>query len=224
MADRRASVLILFTLFTCALPAVGQRREVKPDPASSAIASAKQSVYDFSLVDQDGKVVSLSTYKGKVLLVVNLASQSLYSDQIAALNDLQKTYGPRGFQVIGIPSSDFGDEELKDAAAMRKYYADSAKAEFPVFATAKLSGVDTIPLFQFLCDPKQSVPGGKLSWNFTKFLIDRNGAPLARYEVDVDPSDADFQVIIESALSGKFKKPAGDHDKQPGGNTAPSEN
>src|SRR5271156_2669927 len=81
---------------------------------------AKQTVYDFSLVDLDGKVVPLSTYKGKLLLIVNLASQSVFHDQVTALNDLQKTYAADGLVVLGIPSSDFGGEEVKDPAELRK--------------------------------------------------------------------------------------------------------
>jgi glutathione peroxidase len=169
---------------------------------------AKQTVYDFSLVDLDGKVVPLSTYKGKLLLIVNLASQSVFHDQIAALNDLQKTYGADGLVILGIPSSDFGSEELTDPAAMRKYYADTAHAAFPVFARASLTGVSEIPLYQFLCDPKQSVPGGDIHWNFSKFLIDRKGEPLARYEAGDDPADLDFHVAVEKALAGKLEKQA----------------
>lgn len=189
-------------------PALAQKHEAKPTVNAASPEKPKQTIYNFSLVDQDGKVVPMSAYKGKVLLIVNLASQSLFSTQIAALNDLQKTYGAKGLQIIGIPSSDFGDEELKDAAAVRKFYVDTAHTEFPVFASAKLTGIDTIPLVQFLCDPKQSVPGGQIRWNFTKFLVERNGIPLARYEVDTDPADVDFHVIIETALAGKFKKPS----------------
>lgn len=176
--------------------------------------SAKKTVYDFSLIDMDGKVVPLSKYKGKVLLVVNLASQSIYNNQIAALSDLEKTYSSQGLVILGIPSADFGGEELKDPAEMRKYYADVAHAEFSVFAAATLTGVHAIPLYRFLCDPKHSVPGGDIHWNFTKFLIDREGKPLARYEVDVDPADIDFHVTIESALAGKLKPKSSDRDKK----------
>lgn len=167
---------------------------------------AKQSVYNFSLVDLDGKVVPLSTYKGKLLLIVNLASRSVFNDQIAALNELEKTYSADGLVVIGIPSSDFGGEELKDSAALRKYYADTVHAAFPVFARASITGANAIPLYQFLCDPKQSLPGGDIHWNFSKFLIDRQGQPLARYEAGEDPADIDFHVIIEKALAGKLKR------------------
>jgi glutathione peroxidase len=157
-------------------------------------------------VDINGKTVPLSTYKGKVLLIVNLASQSTYRDQIAALNDLQKSYGAEGIVVIGIPSSDFGGKELKDTAALRDYYNNTAHVGFPLFAPAKLHGVDTIPLYTYLCNPKASVPGGDLHWNFTKFIIDRQGKPIARYEVGEDPADVSFHVTIELALAGKMKK------------------
>ena len=167
---------------------------------------AAKTVYDFSLVDINGKTVPLSSFKGKVLLIVNLASQSTYRDQISALNDLQNAYGSQGLVVIGIPSSDFGGKELKDAAAVRQYYIDQLHVAFPLFAPAKTRGVETIPLFGFLCDAKASVTGGELHWNFTKFIVDRDGQPLARYEVSEDPADVSFRVIIETALAGKLKK------------------
>lgn len=218
------SILLLLAallFFSPAAPAAQHRP--KPDAAESSKPDASQptnpkhTVYDFSLVDRDGKVVSLSSYKGKVLLIVNLASQSTFNTQIAALNDLQKTYGPLGLQVIGIPSADFGNEELNDPAAMRKYYSDTAQVDFPVFSSAKLTGIDAIPLYQFLCDSKQSVSGGAISWSYTKFLIDRTGKPIARYEVDTDPADSGFHVDIESAISGTFKKPSAGGKKRPGG-------
>ena len=179
--------------------------------------AAKQTVYDFSLVDMNGKTVPLSTYKGKILLIVNLASQSTYRDQIAALNDLEKNYAAEGLVVIGIPSSDFGGKELKDAAALREFYNNTAHVSFPIFAPAKLHGVETIPLYTFLCDPKASVPGGELHWNFTKFIIDREGKPLARYEVGEDPADVSFHVTIERALAGKLKKQVATAKEEPAG-------
>jgi glutathione peroxidase len=201
--NRRSFVSLLAVFSCCIVPSLAQKPSViKP-------VSAKQTVYDFSLVDMNGKVVPLSTYKGKVLLIVNLASQSFYSTQIAALNDLQRTYGPKGLQIIGVPSSDFGNEELTDPVAMRKYYTETEKVDFPVFAKAVITGINAIPLYQFLCDPKQSVPGGPIRWNYTKFLINRNGRPIARYELDTDPANIDFHVTIETALNGNLHKRSG---------------
>jgi glutathione peroxidase len=174
--------------------------------ASSNEKPAKQTVYDFSLVDIQGKTVPLSNYKGKILLIVNLASQSTYRDQIAALNDLQNAYGAQGLVIIGIPSSDFGGKELKDATAVRQYYMEKLHVAFPLFAPASTRGVETIPLYAFLCDAKASLPGGELHWSFTKFIVDRDGQPLARFEVSDDPEETSFHVMIESALAGKLKK------------------
>jgi glutathione peroxidase len=197
---------VAFFLTTVLASGIGALPDEKPP---------KQTVYDFSLVDISGKTIPLSNYKGKVLLIVNLASQSTYREQISALNDLQNAYGSQGLVVIGIPSSDFGGKELKDATAVRQYYIDQLHVAFPLFAPAKTRGVETIPLFGFLCDAKASVPGGELHWNFTKFIVDRDGQPLARYEVGEDPADVSFHVIIESALAGKLKKQSGTKKDEP---------
>jgi glutathione peroxidase len=226
--NRCSALLLAAALFVCPLHTFAQEHKGRhSDDAQSKTSQDNKdqhTVYDYSLVDQDGKIVPLSTYKGKLLLIVNLASQSFYSTQIAALNELQKTYGPRGLQIIGIPSFEFGNQELKDPVAMRKYYADTAHADFPVFAAATLNGIDAIPLYQFLCNPKESVPGGDIRWNYTKFLIGRDGKPLARYELDIDPADIDFHVTIENALAGKLKKEGGGGRQRAGGGDGDDDN
>ncbi len=174
----------------------------KPAPAPVK----HKSVYDYSLVAFDGKEVSLSTYKGKVLLIVTLASQSIYKNQLAALEDLQKTYADKGLELVGIPSGDFGSQELSDNAAVQRYYSDVAHVNFPVYSKASLRGKDTIPLIKFLTDPKDGVGGGEIHWSFTKFLIDREGKPVARFEADSEPDDAEFRVKVEQVLDGTFKK------------------
>jgi glutathione peroxidase len=186
-----------------------------------------KSIYDYSLVALDGKVVSLSAYKGKVVLIVNLASKSIFKDQVVALNDLQKTYSAKGLVILGIPSSDFGAEEATDNAAIEKYYHDTAHAAFSVFSKACVRGNDEIPLVHFLTDPKEGTGGGDIHWNFTKFLVDREGKPVMRFESDSDPSDPEFRVKLEQVLDGTFKKkgadskdskaPGGDEDEDDGG-------
>jgi glutathione peroxidase len=212
---RRPSLLLIASLVVCASVAFAQKSQKEKPAEQKPSEKEKQTIYDFSLVGFDGKVVSLSAYKGKVLLIVNLASKSEYRSQIDALSDLAKHYEPQGLVVLGIPSAEFGGQELKDAAAVRTYYLDTAKVTFTVFAPSTLTGVNAIPLYHFLTDPKQSVPGGELHWSFTKFLIGRDGKPLARYEVGEDPADIDFHVLVEKALAGKFKK---------GGGKAPEKN
>ncbi len=190
--------------------------------SASGAPTPHKTIYDYSLVGMDGKVLSLSTYKGKVLLIVNLASQSIYSHQLGALNDLQKDYADKGLVVVGIPSSDFGAEELTDDKAIQHYYQDSQHVAFQIFSKSSLRGKDTIPLIHFLTDPKEGTGGGDIHWNFTKFLVDRQGQPVLRFEADSDPSDPEFRVTLEQVLNGTYKKkaspakensaPAGDDD------------
>jgi glutathione peroxidase len=202
-------VMMLAILPACTLPSLAE----KPKPENQKVekkteqgAKPKKTIYDYSLVDLNGKETPLSTYKGKLLLIVNLASQSIYDNQIDALNELQKAYADQGLVILGIPSADFGGEELTDPAALSKHYRETAHAAFPVFASALLRGVHEIPLYRFLTDPKQGLMGGDIHWNFTKFLVDREGMPVARFEVHEDPADVDFHVTIEKALAGKLKK------------------
>jgi glutathione peroxidase len=195
----------MLAMLSYCVPAVSAEKS-KPDDQEAAKPKPGKTVYDYSLVTLDGKETSLRSYEGKLLLIVNLASQSVFHAQIDALNELQKTYAQQGLVVIGIPSADFGAEELKDPAALSKYYHDTAHVAFPVFAAASLRGANEIPLYRFLTDAKTSLPGGDIHWSFTKFLVDRKGSPLARFEVDQDPADMDFHVTVEKALEGKLKK------------------
>jgi glutathione peroxidase len=173
----------------------------------SAAAPVKhKSIYDYSLVGLDGKEVSLSTYKGKVLLIVNLASESIYNNQIGALEELQKTYADKGLVLIGIPSADFGAEEPGDSVAIKHFYQETNHVSFPVFAKASLRGKEAIPLVKLLVDPKDGAGGGEIHWNYTKFLVDREGKPLLRFEVDSDPADPEFRVKVEQILNGTYKK------------------
>jgi len=165
-----------------------------------------KTVYDYSVVSLDGKVVPLTTYKGKVLLIVNLASKSVYGEQLKALEDLQKNYAEKGLVVVGIPSADFGAEELKDNSAIRQYYLDTERVNFQIASLSTVRGKDALPLIRFLTDPKDGAGGGEIHWNFTKFLVDRQGHPVLRMEADSDPADPEFRVRIEQVLDGTFKK------------------
>lgn len=193
MTFRRITVLGLLFSFHLAL-------------ASSDTPAKHKTVYDYSLVALDGKEISLSTYKGKVLLIVNLASKSIYKNQIAALEDLQKTYADKGLVLVGIPSADFGAQELTDNSAIQHYYRDTEHINFPVFSKASLRGKDSIPLVRFLTDPKDGTGGGEIHWNFTKFVVDRQGQPVLRFETDSDPADPEFRVKLEQVLEGTYKK------------------
>jgi glutathione peroxidase len=170
-------------------------------------APAEKTVYDYSLVTFDNKEVSLSTFKGNVLLIVNLARQSIFRDQFALLEELQKTYKDKGLVVIGIPSNDFGAQEPGTEAEIQKVYSNDLHLSFPIFARASVRGKDEAPLYEFLTSGKGPT-AGQVHWSYTKFVIDRAGKVVARFEPQVAPNSAELQVTIEDVLAGKFKPPA----------------
>ena len=184
-----------------------------------------RTVYDYSLVDLDGKEVSLSAYKGKVLLIVNLASQSIFHEQNAMLDELQKTYKDQGLVVVGVPSNDFGAQEPGTDADVQKIYNKDLHLSFPVFARVKVRGKDQAALYGFLTGDKKGPTGGDVHWNYTKFVVDRTGKAVARFEPHVLPNSPELRVTVEDVLAGKFKPPPRKEDdkKDAGGddNMAP---
>jgi len=173
-----------------------------------------KTIYDYFLVGLDGKEVSLAAYKGKVLLIVNLASQSIFHEQNATLDELQKTYKDQGLVVLGVPSNDFGAQEPGTEADIQKLYEKDSHLGFPVFARVSVRGKDQAALFSFLTADKKSPTGGDVHWSYTKFVVDRSGRVVARFEPHVLPTAPEVRVTIEDVLAGKFKPPAGKDEEK----------
>lgn len=181
------------------------------------VGQDKKTLHDYSLVAFDGKEVPLSVFKGNVLLIVNIASQSIFKDQIPQLEELQKTYGDKGLVVLGIPCNDFGAEEPGTDAEIQKIYIRVFHLSFPVFAKASVRGKEQAALYEFLISDKKNGTGGEVHWNYTKFLVDRAGKVVARAEPDVPPNSPELGSTIEEVLAGSFKAPAqkgGDEEKK----------
>jgi glutathione peroxidase len=176
--------------------------------SAAAEKAPQKTVYDCSLVGLDGKEVPLSTFKGKVLLIVNMASQSIFKDQIPLLEELQKTYKDKGLVVIGVPSNDFGAQEPGTDADVQKTYTNDFHLSFPVFARASVRGKDQAALYGFLTSDKKGSTGGDVHWSFTKFIVDRTGKVVVRFEPHVAPNSPELQATLEDVLAGKFKPPA----------------
>jgi glutathione peroxidase len=181
-------------------------------------ADAPASIHDFSLVTLDGKSAPLKAYAGKVLLIVNLATKSQFSDQIPKLEALYEKYEAQGLVILGVPSNDFGGGEPEKDAEVAAAYA-GFKLKFPLFGKCSVTGHDQLPVFKFLTTPpKKSGEGedegdgkkwptaGEVPWNFTKYLIDRQGKPIARFDADVTPDSVDLMTAIEKALEAKAEK------------------
>jgi glutathione peroxidase len=161
-------------------------------------------VLDYIPLSIDGKPLPLASYRGKVLLLVNVASHSIFTAQYEGLQALYTKYQDQGLVILAFPSNDFGQEEPDSNDAIRQFAGDKYKVAFPMFAKVSLAGEHMSPLYQFLTD-KQANPttGGPIRWNFTKFLADRDGKIVGRFEPDVTPDSPELAVAIEKALRGE---------------------
>ncbi len=145
-------------------------------------------IYDFKARRLDGLEVPLADYRGQVLLVVNTASRCGFTPQYAGLEALQKSHGSRGFSVLGFPCNQFGNQEPADAAAIGSFCQLTYAVTFPMFAKVEVNGRDAHPLFAYLKAAKPGLLGLRgIKWNFTKFLVDRGGLPVARFAPTTKP-------------------------------------
>ena len=158
-------------------------------------------IYDFTMQDIDGKSVSLSAFKGKVLLLVNVASKCGFTGQYAGLEKLYTTYANRGFVVLGFPANDFLGQEPGTEAEIKSFCKLTYGVTFPMFAKISVKGKDIHPLYAFLTS-KDTNPnfGGSISWNFNKFLIGRDGVIAARFGSRTTPDDKELVQAVEMAL------------------------
>ncbi len=182
---------------------VGSRQTLAGDTAEK---TPEKTIYDYSLVAFDGKEVPLSKFKGKVLVIVNLASQSNFKVQVGPLEALQKTYNDKGLVVLGVPSNDFGAQEPGTDAEVQKAY-DNLHVGFTVFSRVSVRGKDQSPLYAFLTGDRKGGTGGDVHWNFTKFVVDRAGKVVARFEPDIAPDSPGLLATVEDVLAGTFKPP-----------------
>ena len=158
-------------------------------------------VLDFTLNSLDGKPAPLAEYRGKVILIVNVASKCGYTPQYTGLEKVYEKYKDQGFVILGFPANNFGGQEPGTNEEIKTFCSSKYQVTFPMYSKVSVKGADSTPLYQFLTD-KRSNPatGGEIKWNFTKFLVDRNGKVIARFEPAVTPESADVTGAIEKAL------------------------
>ncbi|GIX36884.1 MAG: glutathione peroxidase [Silanimonas sp.] len=155
--------------------------------------------FDFSAIDIDGKERSLAEFRGKVLLVVNTASKCGFTPQYAGLEQLWKDYGAKGLVVLGFPCDQFGHQEPGDEAEIRQFCSLTYDVSFPMFAKVDVNGPKAHPLFDWLKREKAGFLGTEgIKWNFTKFLVGRDGRVLKRYAPTDKPES--LRKDIEQAL------------------------
>lgn len=170
----------------------------------STSLSAASSIHEFTLKSIDGQPTPLARFKGKVTLIVNVASRCGFTSQYAGLEALYKKYKDKGLVVLGFPANDFLWQEPGTNDEIKAFCSTKYGVTFPMFAKVSVKGRNQAPLYQFLTD-KTANPstGGSVSWNFTKFLADRNGKVIARFGSRVAPESAELVKAIEAALSSR---------------------
>jgi glutathione peroxidase len=145
-------------------------------------------VYDFSAKTLSGQDKAMSDFRGQALLIVNVASRCGFTPQYEGLEELQEAYEQRGFSVLGFPCNQFGHQEPGDEAEIERFCTLNYDVTFPMFAKIEVNGPRAHPLFAFLKKARRGVLGTAwIKWNFTKFLVDRDGRPIVRYAPSVEP-------------------------------------
>jgi glutathione peroxidase len=153
------------------------------------------SVYDFSAPLLNGETVSLSQWRGRVLLIVNTASSCGLTPQYAGLQRLYQTLEPHGLTVLGFPCNQFMNQELGSESEITRFCRENFGVTFPMFAKLKVNGPSAHRLFHHLKSRKRGFLGTKMiKWNFTKFLVDRNGDPVARYAPKIRPEELEEPI------------------------------
>jgi glutathione peroxidase len=155
-------------------------------------------VYDFTMDDIDGKPVSLSQYKGNVLLLVNTASLCGNTPQYADLETMYEQYHDKGFEILAFPANNFGQQEPGTNAEIKGFCLTKYSVSFPLFSKISVKGSDKHPLYQYLTE--QSPFPGEVEWNFQKYLIDRSGSVVGRFHHRTKPLAPEVVAEVERVL------------------------
>jgi glutathione peroxidase len=161
---------------------------------------AASNVYDFTLPSIDGKPMPLADYKGKVVLMVNVASKCGYTPQYTALEALYEKYKDQGFVIVGFPANNFGAQEPGTNAEIKTFCSRTYNVKFPMYAKISVKGDDQTPLYHYLTKDTPAPISGEIKWNFTKFLVDRNGKVVQRFESAVTPDSPEVTSAVEKLL------------------------
>jgi len=159
-----------------------------------------KNIYEFTCEDSSGQKIELSSYQGKVLLIVNTASQCGFTPQYEGLEKLQQTFADENFSVLAFPCNQFGGQEPGTNEEITEFCKLNYNNNFPIFSKVDVKGNDAHPLFSFLTKEKKGLMGTEnIKWNFTKFLVNKEGEPVSRYAPSTTPEK--IQSDIENLLN-----------------------
>ncbi len=163
-------------------------------------AQAEDSVHEFTVKDINGEEVNLSQFKGKPLLIVNVASRCGATPQYATLVELHKAFAEKGLVVMGFPANNFGGQEPGTNEEIKTFCATNYGVDFPMFSKVSVKGDDMAPLFQYLTSAENPDKQGDIGWNFEKFLIGKDGKLKRRFKTGTQPDAPEVVEAIEAAI------------------------
>jgi len=158
--------------------------------------TAANGIYDFTMNNIDGKATPLKSMEGKVVLFVNVASKCGYTPQYTGLESLYQKYKSKGLVLVGVPANNFGAQEPGTDTEIKEFCSRKYSVTFPIMSKVSVKGDDITPLYKYLTAAK----GGDVKWNFTKFLVGKDGKAIARFEPAVAPESPELTAAIEKAL------------------------
>jgi glutathione peroxidase len=207
-AARAAVVAVIGTgVWACAVFAKDFGKDIIKNPttmASTGSVDHPASPLDFVVKDIDGKDVKLSDYRGKVVMIVNVASHCGFTPQYTALEKLYMTYKDKGFEILGFPANNFAGQEPGTDDVIKTFCTSKFGVTFPMMSKISVKGDDKAPLYKFLTEsPTAGEFAGDITWNFNKFIVDKNGNVIARFASPTKPDDAKLVAVIEKALAAQ---------------------
>lgn len=193
----RTALLLAVALAACGSSPTTDAATPTAAPAAAPAPAMKNDVYSLPASTLAGQPADLASYRGKVTLVVNVASECGYTPQYKGLQKLHEEYAAKGFAVLGFPSNEFGGQEPGSAEQIQQFCSKNYGVTFPLFAKcATKAGAGQSPVYAAL----QQATGKSPNWNFCKYLVGKDGAPIAFYASRTAPDDAELRAAIEKAL------------------------
>jgi glutathione peroxidase len=199
------AVVIVFGcgLFAAFASAAEEGKKESPMPAAATQPAAAAEPLTFTVKDIDGNEYDLSKHRGQVVMIVNVASKCGMTPQYEGLQKLYDTYKDRGLVVVGFPANNFKGQEPGTDADIKTFCTSKYGVTFPMMSKISVKGDDQHPLYKQLTDPSTNGPfAGEIGWNFTKFLVGRDGKVVARFDSKTKPDDAKVIETVETALGG----------------------
>jgi glutathione peroxidase len=197
-------VILLFSVRSIAA-ALGGSDIVRPPTTAPAMRMAATTQpagpLDFTVKDIDGHDVNLADYRGKVVMIVNVASKCGFTPQYTSLEKLYETYKDKGLVILGFPANNFHGQEPGSNADIKTFCTLKYNVSFPMMSKISVKGDDQAPLYRYLTGPGNAPFDGDIGWNFTKFLVDRNGHVYARFPSKTRPDDPKVRGAIEAGLA-----------------------